>query len=146
MAKGKIDFKMVATKMAGHATGAAVYTQINKLKFMKDQTNPQIKGFITAALGYIGIPMIAEKMKLGGKASKADFISHVGEGVGIVGVMQLANAFVPGTATRPALFPQISGYEENPVSGLGLITEEDNMEGVAGYGDDNSDHYESPIS
>ncbi len=139
MAKGKIDFRAAATKMAGHAAGAAAYTQFNKLAFMTKQTNPKVKGLISALAGYIGVPLIAEKLKLSGKGAKADFISNIGEGMGMVGVMQMANSFVPPTAGKPALFPQISGYEENPVSGLGLITEEDNMDGVSGY-------EENPIS
>ncbi len=103
---------------------------------MQKQTDPKIKGLITAAIGYIGIPMLVAKAKLGGKGAKADLMSHVGEGVGIVGVMQLANAFVPPKPGGNAIFPTISGYEENPISGLGMITEEDDSdqyENVSGY-------------
>lgn len=122
MAK-KIDFKAAASKMAGHAAGGFVYTQLNKLKFMQQQTNPKVKGLLAAGIGYIVIPMLAEKLKLSGRGSKADLFQHVGEGVGIVGVMQLANSVKPG------LVPAISGYEENPI---GLLTEEDGY-GVSGY-------------
>ena len=124
----KIDFKAVATKAAGHAAGAAVYTQINKLAFMKKQTNPKVKGLISAALGYFVMPMLAQKAKLGGKGAKGDFIQHVGEGVGIVGIMQLANAFAPGNASNPSLFPTISGVEDETYP-VGLITEEDMVSG-----------------
>lgn len=132
MANTKIDFKAAAMKAAGHAAGAAAYTQLNKLQFMQNQTNPKIKGLITAAVGYIGIPMLAAKAKLGGKGSKADFLTHVGEGMAIVGVMQLANSFVPATAGKPALFPQITGVGDD-VAGLGLISQEEEPEEISGY-------------
>lgn len=72
MANSKIDFKGAATKMAGHAAGAAAYTQLNKLKFMQNQKDPKYKGLITAAIGYLVVPMLAQKMKLGGRGNKAD--------------------------------------------------------------------------
>ncbi len=144
MKKG-IDFKAAATKMAGHAAGAAAYTQLSHLQFMKnigkDKTTGLVtgpmKGLVTALIGYIAVPMIAEKMKLSGKGGKADFVQHVGEGIGMVGIMQAANAQFPGKTPETGLFPQIAGYEENPISGLGMITEEDDsdqyQQSVSGY-------------
>ena len=132
----KIDFKGAVSKMAAHAAGAAGYTQLNKMKFMTSLAakGGPMKGIVTALIGYIGVPMIADKLKLGGAGKKGDFIKNVGEGMGIIGVMQAANALAPGSAGKPALFPQISGYEENPVSGLGMITEEDDPDTyVSGY-------------
>ncbi len=139
----KIDFKAAATKMAGHAAGAAAYTQLNKLKFMQslskdpktglvlDKPTP-IKGLVTALIGYIAVPMIAEKMKIAGRGKKGEFIQHIGEGMGMIGVMQAANALAPGTTAKPALFPMISGVDDdNSVQGLGMISEED--DGVSGY-------------
>lgn len=128
MAKGKIDFKGAAMKAAGHAAGAAAYTQINKLAFMTKlaQKAGPVKGLVTAALGYIAIPMLAEKLKLSGKGSKAEIISYVGEGVGMIGIMQAANAQFPPAGSKNGLFPAIAGYEDSPV---GLITEEDEVSG-----------------
>lgn len=138
MKKG-IDFKAVATKAGGHAAGAAAFTQLNKLKFMKAFTPEKqgIKGLITAAIGYIGVPMIADKMGLA-KKGKTDLVNAVGEGLGMVGVMIAANAFVKAPAGQPALFPTISGvagYEQSPIEGLGIAYEDEQYEddGMAGY-------------
>src|ERR1700761_8523725 len=83
--KINVDFKGVAIKMAGHAAGAAAFTQLNKLKFMQNFTPEKqgIKGLITAAIGYLGVPFIAEKAGLTGKG-KGEFINNVGEGIGLV--------------------------------------------------------------
>src|ERR1700680_260556 len=110
-----IDFKAVLTKAAGNAAGAAAFTQLNKLSFIKNQTNAKLKGAIIAGIGYVAIPMLLAKAKIGSKG-KADFASHFGDGVGILGTMILGNALLPGTATNPSLFPAITGYEESPVS------------------------------
>jgi hypothetical protein len=128
MAKGKIDFKAAATKAVGNVAGGFAYTQFNKLAFMQKQANPKVKGLISALVGYIGIPMLADKLKLGNKGAQADLIAAAGEGMGLVGMFQLANAMKPG------LVPSISGYEENPI---GLITEEDE---VSGYEDSPVDY------
>lgn len=133
-----IDFKKIVTKVGGHAAGAAAFTQLNKLKFMKDFTPEKqgVKGLVTAAIGYLAVPMIAKKMGLAGKGSKGEFVEAVGEGLGLVGVMIAANALIKPKAGQPALFPTISGvdgYEESPIQGLGVIYEDDNMAGVDGY-------------
>lgn len=127
-----IDFKAIVTKAAGNAAGAAAFTQLNKIAFIKNQTNPKIKGAIIAGIGYLALPYFLSKAKMGGKG-KADFANYFSDGVGMIGTMILGNAFVPGTATNPGLFPTISGYEESPVSGLGMITEEDYESNVSGY-------------
>ena len=135
-----IDFKAAALKAAGHAAGAAGYTQLNKLAFMKklgaDPAKAGTKGLLTAAIGYLAIPLIASKLKVAGKGAKGAFIEHVGEGIGIIGIMQTANAFIKPKNGAPALFPAISGYEELPYnnSGMGMITE-DTMGDVGDLGD-----------
>ena len=138
----KIDFKAAVSKMAAHAAGAAAYTQLNKLAFMKNigldkatgKTKGPIKGLVTALIGYVAIPMIADKLKIGGSGKKGDMIKNVGEGIGIIGVMQAGYALVPPKdSTTPGLFPNISGIEDvYGVEGLGMITEEDDSD-VSGY-------------
>lgn len=119
-----IDFKAVATKAAGHAAGAALTTQVNKLGFVQKMSKPVYKGLFTAALGYIGVPILAKKLKLTGK--KGGLVEAAGEGMGLVGVMMSVNAVKPG------ILPTISGiegYEHNPLEGVGELIEDD----VAGY-------------
>lgn len=132
-----IDFKAAATKAAGHATGAALFTQLNKAKFLQQYSTPEkqaTKGAIVAAIGYLAGPLLAKKMGLAGKGSKGAFVESACEGLGMIGVMIAANAVIKPKAGQPALFPTISGvegYEENPINGLGTIYEE-NEEGVSG--------------
>lgn len=119
-----IDFKAVAMKAAGHAGGVAVYSSLNNLPFMKKQ-KPLNKGLIAAAIGYLAVPIIASKLKLGGK--KGGIIEHVGEGIGIVGLMQIANA----NENTAKFVPKIAGTDDD-INGLGLITEDD----VSGINDE----------
>lgn len=124
----KIDIKSTVTKAAGHATGLALVTQVNRIPFIQKQDKPKMKGAIVAALGYLAVPMVAAAMGLkGGK--KGDFANHVGEGMGIFGLAQIANAVAPN------IFPKVSGvagYEEDAVLGLGIATDEEEEE-VSGY-------------
>jgi hypothetical protein len=132
-----IDFKAVAAKVAGHAAGAAAFTQLNKAKFMRSYDAPEkqaAKGLVAAAIGYLAVPMIAKKTGLAGKGAKGAFAESVGEGLGIVGLMLLGNAVIKPAAGKPALFPVISGvdgYEENPIEGLGEMYDD-----VSGYEQD----------
>lgn len=144
MLKG-INFKEIATKAAGHAAGAALYTQVNKLSFIKklgqdaagnpDPKKKAVQGLVIAALGYVAVPAIAKKMKLTG--NKGGLVSSAFEGLGMVGIMQAANAQFPAKDGKPSLFPVISGvggYEENPIMGLGNLYEDHDAEvEVSGY-------------
>jgi hypothetical protein len=66
----------------------------------------------------------------GGVPGKGGMVSAAFDGLGIVGIMQAANAQFPGKPGTPGLFPTISGYEENPIMGLGEeIMEEESIEG-----------------
>ena len=138
--KTGINFKAVLTKAGGHAAGAVAFTQLNKLKFMQNFTAEKqgVKGLVTAAIGYLAVPMIAKKVGFAGKGSKGEFAESVGEGLGLVGIMIAANAMIKPAPGKTALFPTISGvdgvdgYEESPIEGLGVIYEDVNEE-IAGY-------------
>jgi hypothetical protein len=136
----KIDFTKVATTMAGHAAGAALFTQVNKLKPMRAYDDPSkqaIKGAIVAALGYVGVPYITSMLGLSGKGAKADFAEAAGQGMGMVGTMILANSVIK-PKNGNALFPTISGVEgigeENDIQGLGMIYGDEDY--VSGYESD----------
>lgn len=133
----KIDFTKVATTMAGHAAGAVLFTQVNKLKLMQAYNDPSkqaIKGAIVAALGYVGVPYITGMLGLSGKGAKADFAEAAGQGMGMIGTMLIGNAAIKPAAGGTALFPAISGVDgigdyENELSGLGMIGDTDYVEG-----------------
>jgi hypothetical protein len=135
-----IDFKAIATKVAGHAGGAFAFTQLNKAKFMRAYDAPEkqaVKGAIAAAIGYVVAPILAKKMGLAGKGTKGALVESVGEGLGIVGVMLMGNALIKPQA-GPALFPVISGvddteYDENQMAGIG---EYYGNNGMSGYEQD----------
>ncbi|MCC6258070.1 MAG: hypothetical protein IT254_07100 [Chitinophagaceae bacterium] len=118
-----INFSQVAQKAAGHAIGAAAFTQLNKVKFMQDMGNDPkkqvTKGLIVAAAGYIVGPMLGKQFKLtGGK--KGLLIESAFEGMGMIGTMIAANALMPAKDGKPSFFPTISGYEESPINGYEL--------------------------
>ena len=125
MSKLGIDFKAVATKAAGHAAGAVVAGKLNSVGFIQKIANPTTQGLVKAAIGYIGIPMLAKKAGFkGGK--KGDLLEAVGEGVGIIGILQAGNSW------KPDMFPKVSGiegYEENPIQGLGELYDADSVSG-----------------
>lgn len=130
-----INFKEIAMKAAGHTAGAAVAGKLNNVAFIKKIANPATQGIVKALIGYVGIPLIAKKMKLSG-GKKGDLLESIGEGVGMIGIMQAANS------KFPSVFPTISGtddeggvygYEQNPIEGLGIPYEDDN---VSGYEND----------
>lgn len=122
----KIDIKGIVTKAAGHGAGLLLVKQVNELEFMKKQEKPKTKGAITAALGYIGVPLVLGLFGIkGGK--KGDFAGHVGDGMGIFGLAQV------GAEVSPKYFPKIGdvdGYESNPyTAGTGYETSEDVVSG-----------------
>lgn len=123
-----INFKEVATKAAGHTAGAALAGKLNSVGFIQKIANPLTQGLVKAAIGYIAIPMLAKKMKLS-SGKKGALVESIGEGVGMIGILQAANS------KFPAVFPHVAGYEENPIMGLGTILEDE----VSGY-------EENPIS
>ena len=136
-----IDFKAVATKAAGHGVGAVVAGKLNSVSFINKIANPTTQGLVKAAIGYVGIPLLAKKMGMTGKG-KGNLIEAVGEGVGMIGILQA------GHNVQPALFPAvagISGYEENPIQGLGELYDTDRN--VSGYEESPVSGYdESPVS
>lgn len=135
----KINFKLVAMKAAGHVGGAIVAAKVSNLGFIKklgetdgkaDPKKQAVKGAVVAAIGYIGLPMLTKKL---GKNNP--LLEAVGEGCGMVGMLQVAGAL---DATGKLGVPKISGvdgYEENPINGLGELFEE---ESVSGYEDNPS--------
>ena len=138
----KIDFKEIAVVAGGHAAGAALFTQVNKLKPMRAYDDPSkqaIKGAIVAGLGYVAIPYLANMLNLAGKGSQATFVKAAGHGMGLVGTMILANAVVKPAPGKTAIFPNISGVEgmggENELSGLGMLYDEN----IEGYENDPTD-------
>jgi len=132
-----IDFKAVAMKAGGHAAGAALAGKLNSVSFINKIANPTTQGLVKAAIGYIAIPMLAKKMKLSG-GKKGDILESVGEGVGMIGILQA------GRSKFPAIFPKVEGvegYEANPIQGLGELEE------VSGTEDEDISGYETdPIS
>lgn len=123
MLKG-IDFKAVATKAAGHTAGAVAASKLAKLSFMQKLTNPVARGLVTAAIGYIGVPLVAKKLKLTGK--KGGLVEAVGEGLGMVGILQAGNSKMPN------LIPAVSGvdgYEDSPIMGLGEMSVDQEISG-----------------
>ena len=132
MKKFGIDFTAIATKAAGHAVGAAAYTQLNKAKFMQNfsPSKQALKGLVTAAIGYIAAPMLAKQAGLAGKGNKGAFVESIGEGLGIVGVMIAANALIKPQAGSPALFPVISGVEGMEENGIEGVLYEEGIEGI----------------
>lgn len=121
-----IDFKALATKAGGHAAGAALAGKLNSVSFINKIANPTTQGLVKALIGYVGIPLVAKKLKLSA-GNKADLFQAVGEGVGVIGLLQAGNS------KFPTIIPKVSGidgYEENPIEGLGEMYMDDE---VAGY-------------
>ena len=57
-----IDIKGIAIKASGHATGAFLTTQINKISFVQNIQKPVMKGLLTTAIGYLAVPFLSEKV------------------------------------------------------------------------------------
>ncbi len=138
MLKG-INFKEVAMKAAGHTAGAVVAGKLSKVKFIaklsqdatgaEDPKKQAVKGAAIAAIGYIGLPLITKKLKLGGK--KNALIESIGEGCGIVGMLQVAKSFDAKGSFGVPTVSGLGGYEDNPITGLGELMEDEDA--VTGY-------------
>ena len=129
-----IDIKGIAIKASGHATGAFLTTQINKIGFVQKIQKPVMKGLLTTAIGYLAVPFLSEKVFGKKKDTMSELMGAAGDGIGIVGIMQTVNAI------NPTLMPKVSGYEDSPyeLSGTGMVIEEDGMsgteeDGMSGY-------------
>lgn len=123
-----INFKEVAMKAGGHTAGAALAGKISNISFIKNMTNPVARGLVMAGIGYVAIPMITKKAGLSG-GKKGNFMEAVGEGVGVVGILQAAHSKFPNVFPAIAV-AGVEGYEENPIQGLGMIAD---VEAVSGY-------------
>ena len=124
----KMDFGKIAKETVGNAVGLVLINKINNIKQVAAITKPTTKGLLTFGIGKILIPMIAGLVGLKDKKS-ADFVNGAGEAIATYGILQIAS----GNDATKDLFPKISGidgYEESPYRGLGLVTEEDTMDGV----------------
>lgn len=132
MLKG-INFKEVALKAAGHTGGAIVAGKLSKVKFIanlskdaagvEDPKKAALKGAVIAAIGYIGIPMVAKKLKMAGK--KNNLVEALGEGCGMIGMLQVANSFDKDDKWGVPNISGLEGYEQNPITGLGELYEEE---------------------
>ena len=112
-------------KTAGNAAGLIVVGQVNKLSFIQNIQKPAIKGLVTIFIGRVGLPFLAKLAGQKGKKGTSDLINGAEEAIATYGVAQVGGSF----AATANLFPKISGYEQNPVAGIGLTNAEDNMNG-----------------
>jgi hypothetical protein len=116
-----VDFGAIAIKGAGHAAGGLAIRQINRIPFIKN-AKPAAKGLITALIGYVGAPIIIEKLGLAKKKGDviAAFAGHAGDAIGFVGICQAINAVNPGimpTITGIGEPGGVAGYERTPFIG-----------------------------
>jgi hypothetical protein len=124
-----INFGEIAMSAAGNAAGLAVVTQLNRVPFIAKQTNPKIKGLITLLAGKVVLPMLAKSAGFAGKKT-GGLVAGASEAMAVYGIAQIGNDVAPN------IFPKVSGidgYEDNPLrnmAGMGLVTNEDGMNGV----------------
>ena len=111
----KINFKEMATRLAGNSVGAVGGRVLSKK--VLGNLSPTVKGLAMIALGSFG-PAFA------GKSGKG-FIGDVGAGLTAAGAIELGEAFMP-TLFEPSA---------PPVAGIGdeATWAEDNFENVAGF-------------
>lgn len=121
----KLDTKKLISNTAGNAAAVVVYNGINRIPFVQKISKPAIKGLVTIGIARFGIPWLAGMAGLN-KGKNAGMVTGAEEGLATIGVATLGNAVAPN------LFPKISGYEDESVMGLGLIADDDGVEGLDG--------------
>ena len=118
----KLDTNKLLGGTAGNAAALLAHTGLNRIPFVKNQS-PLIRGLATVAIARFAIPMVAGMANLN-KGKGQSFTTGAEEGLATLGLAQVGNKYAPN------LFPTISGYEDSPVAGLAIVTEEEPIEGL----------------
>lgn len=106
----KINTGEILKKAGGHAGGLFAVKQLNRIEFIAKQ-KPGLKGGIMMAIGYV-LPEFLFKGK-----KKDPVVTAAMDMIGASGTATLVNSFSNG------VLPNISGYEDYPISGTALESE-----------------------